>query len=63
MWAEILARTVNRKEMIYIKSIYEQLLEKGLAYKCYCTPEELEAEREAQSAKSEMPSIVGNVVT
>lgn len=27
----------------------DQLLEKGLAYKCYCTSEELEAEREAMS--------------
>lgn len=26
----------------------EELLEKGLAYKCFCTPEELEAEREKQ---------------
>lgn len=28
----------------------EKLLEKGLAYKCFCTPEELEAEREVQAA-------------
>ncbi|HZG11298.1 glutamate--tRNA ligase [Kurthia gibsonii] len=28
----------------------QQLLEKGLAYKCFCTSEELEAEREAQRA-------------
>lgn len=28
---------------------YKQLLEKDLAYKCYCTAEELEAEREANS--------------
>ena len=27
----------------------EELIEKGLAYKCYCTSEELEAEREAMS--------------
>jgi nondiscriminating glutamyl-tRNA synthetase len=31
------------------KKYYNELLEKGLAYKCYCTEEELEAEREAQS--------------
>ena len=30
----------------YIKMI-EVLLEKGYAYKCFCTPEELEAEKEA----------------
>lgn len=41
------------------KEHYEQLLAKDLAYKCYCTPEELEAEREAQSAKSQMPRYSG----
>ena len=34
---------------IYQKYV-DELLEKGLAYKCYCTSEELEAEREEQSA-------------
>lgn len=29
----------------------EELLERGLAYKCFCTPEELEASREEQRAK------------
>lgn len=38
---------------------YNELLEKGLAYKCYCTSEELEAEREAQTARSEMPRYSG----
>ena len=33
----------------------EELLAKGLAYKCYCTEEELEKEREAQMAKGETP--------
>ena len=41
------------------KELYDELLEKELAYKCYCTPEELEAEREAQSAKGEMPRYGG----
>ena len=41
------------------KGLYEELLEKDLAYKCYCTPEELEAEREAQTAKNEMPRYSG----
>lgn len=36
-----------------------QLMERGLAYKCYCTEEELEAEREAQRAKDEMPRYSG----
>ncbi|MCA1066431.1 glutamate--tRNA ligase [Rossellomorea sp. AcN35-11] len=43
--------------------IYEQylneLLETGQAYKCYCTEEELEAEREAQSASGQMPRYSG----
>ncbi len=41
------------------KKLYDELLDKGLAYKCYCTAEELEAEREAQSAKNEMPRYSG----
>ena len=43
--------------------IYEQynheLMEKGLAYKCYCTEEELEAEREEQAARNETPHYSG----
>ncbi|MDG5473736.1 glutamate--tRNA ligase [Jeotgalibacillus sp. ET6] len=38
---------------------YNELLQKGLAYKCYCTSEELEAEREAQTARGEMPRYSG----
>ncbi|WP_172370504.1 glutamate--tRNA ligase [Sporosarcina jiandibaonis] len=41
------------------KKLYDELLEKDLAYKCYCTPEELEAEREAQTARNEMPRYSG----
>ncbi|AOV06498.1 glutamate--tRNA ligase [Sporosarcina ureilytica] len=41
------------------KKLYDELLEKELAYKCYCTAEELEAEREAQSANNEMPRYSG----
>ncbi|MEK4323280.1 glutamate--tRNA ligase [Bacillus sp. FSL K6-3221] len=41
------------------KKYYDELLEKNLAYKCYCTAEELEAEREAQIARSEMPRYSG----
>ncbi|MDQ0215688.1 nondiscriminating glutamyl-tRNA synthetase [Oikeobacillus pervagus] len=37
------------------KKLYDELLERGDAYKCYCTEEELEAEREAQIAKGETP--------
>ncbi|MCF6139497.1 glutamate--tRNA ligase [Pseudalkalibacillus berkeleyi] len=38
---------------------YQELLNRGLAYKCYCTEEELEQEREAQQARSEMPRYSG----
>ncbi|MED1205684.1 glutamate--tRNA ligase [Heyndrickxia acidicola] len=38
---------------------YNELLEKELAYKCYCTEEELEADREAQIARGEMPRYSG----
>lgn len=41
------------------KELYDGLLEKGLAYKCYCTEEELEAERESQQARGEMPRYSG----
>lgn len=41
------------------ETLYNQLLEKGLAYKCYCTEEELEAEREIQLANVENPSYSG----
>ncbi|WP_257351150.1 glutamate--tRNA ligase [Pseudalkalibacillus decolorationis] len=38
---------------------YKELLDKGLAYKCYCTEEELEQEREAMQARGEMPRYSG----
>jgi glutamyl-tRNA synthetase len=38
----------------YQKAI-QRLLEQGLAYRCYCTPEELEQMREAQKAKKQAP--------
>lgn len=37
----------------------QQLLEEGKAYYCYMTEEELEAEREAQKARGEMPKYSG----
>ena len=40
----------SERNEIYQK-YYHELLEKGLAYKCYCTEEELEEEREEQIAK------------
>jgi nondiscriminating glutamyl-tRNA synthetase len=41
------------------KKYYDELVEKGIAYKCYCTEDELEAERETQIANSEMPRYSG----
>ncbi|CAG9622244.1 glutamate--tRNA ligase [Sutcliffiella rhizosphaerae] len=48
----------SERNDIYAK-YYQELLEKGLAYKCYCTEEELEAEREEQIAKGENPRYSG----
>lgn len=39
--------------------LIEQLLAEDKAYKCYMTEEELEAEREAQKARGEMPHYAG----
>ncbi|WP_050613610.1 glutamate--tRNA ligase [Bacillus testis] len=48
----------SERNEIYSK-YYNELLEKGLAYKCYCTEEELEAEREEQMARGETPKYSG----
>ncbi len=48
----------SERNEIY-KKYYDELLERGLAYKCYCTEEELEKEREEQIARSEMPRYSG----
>lgn len=50
-------RQSERKE-IY-QPLIDQLLASNRAYKCYCTEEELEAEREAQRARGEMPHYTG----
>lgn len=41
------------------KKYVDELLERGLAYKCYMTEEELEEEREAQRARGEVPKYSG----
>jgi nondiscriminating glutamyl-tRNA synthetase len=41
------------------ETYYTQMLEEGKAYKCYCTEEELEAEREAQVEKGDNPQYSG----
>lgn len=50
----------RQSERNHIYQKYNQeLFEKGLAYKCYCTEEELEAEREAQMERNETPKYSG----
>lgn len=41
------------------KKYTDKLLAEGKAYYCYCTPEELEAEREALTAAGKMPRYMG----
>jgi nondiscriminating glutamyl-tRNA synthetase len=41
------------------KKYAQELLDKGLAYKCYCTEEELKAEREYQMAHKQAPHYSG----
>ena len=41
------------------KEVIQQLFDKGLAYYCYATPEELDAMREAQKAAGEKPRYDG----
>ncbi|USB32778.1 glutamate--tRNA ligase [Paenibacillus sp. YPG26] len=41
------------------RQYWQELLDKGLAYRCYCTEEELEQEREEQTARGETPRYSG----
>ncbi len=50
-------RQSERKD-IYLPLV-DQLLASNLAYKCYCTEEELEVERESQKARGEVPRYNG----
>jgi glutamyl-tRNA synthetase len=43
------------ERMDLYRQAVQQLLDKGLAYHCYCTPAELDAMREAQKARGEAP--------
>ncbi|MDC0832954.1 glutamate--tRNA ligase [Geitlerinema sp. CS-897] len=43
------------QRMDLYKNAVQTLLDKGLAYRCYCTPEELKAMREAQKAAKQAP--------
>ncbi|MGG5254580.1 glutamate--tRNA ligase [Neobacillus sp. SM06] len=48
----------SERNEIY-QSYYQQLLGNGQAYKCYCSEEELEAEREEQMERCETPHYSG----
>lgn len=48
----------SERSDIYLPLI-DQLLASNLAYKCYCTEEELETERESQKARGEIPRYNG----
>jgi nondiscriminating glutamyl-tRNA synthetase len=41
------------------KEYWQELIDKGLAYRCYCTEEELQQEREEQTARGETPRYSG----
>jgi glutamyl-tRNA synthetase len=43
------------ERMDLYRQAVQQLLDKGLAYHCYCTPAELDTMREAQKARDEAP--------
>lgn len=50
----------RQTERLDIYRVYWQdLIDRGLAYRCYCTEEELEAEREEQIARGETPRYSG----
>ena len=50
----------RQTERLDLYSVNTQiLLDRGLAYRCYCTEEELEAEREEQTARGETPRYSG----
>lgn len=49
-----------QQERLHLYEEYTQkLLDEKKAYRCYCTPEELTAEREAQQARKEAPKYSG----
>lgn len=50
----------RQSERLHIyQPLIQDLIDRDLAYKCYMTEEELEAEREAQKARGEMPHYGG----
>ena len=51
--------TYQMNRLSRYKEVVDQLMEKGLAYKCYATKEELEQMREDQKARGEKPRYDG----
>lgn len=47
------------QRMGFYKDVAQRLLEGGFAYHCYCTPEELEEQREAQKIAGKTPGYSG----
>jgi glutamyl-tRNA synthetase len=56
-WDEGPFRQMARQELY--KEKVDQLLNEGKAYRCYCSPEDLEAKRKAAQAKKEKPKYDG----
>jgi glutamyl-tRNA synthetase len=50
---------IQSLRMARYKEVAEELIAKGLAYRCDCTPEMLERERNEQMARKEMPGYSG----
>lgn len=47
------------ERMQFYKDVAQRLIDAGFAYSCYCTPEELESEREAQKQAGKTPGYSG----
>ena len=47
------------ERMDFYRDVASRLVEAGFAYRCYCTPEELEAQRETQKAEGRTPGYSG----
>jgi len=56
-WDEGPYRQMERQDLYHQKA--RQLLDEGKAYRCYCTPEELEAKRQAALEKKQNPKYDG----
>lgn len=56
-WDEEIVRQSSRREAY--RALAERLLGAGVAYRCFCTPEELEARRQEQIARGQPPRYDG----